>query len=85
VSKRRKLNLDRLRKAESPHKRQYWRMRRENAAAVGMWVEQVSDSWNVIGPKGMCAGPFITNAEAWRWLDNHTKAKRYGAGDNEAA
>jgi hypothetical protein len=66
------------RKAENPHRRKRWQMQRQDAATTGMSVVQVSDGWNVTGPNGMCAGPFATQAEAFRWLDK-IPAKRYGA------
>jgi len=81
MSRKWKYNIARLRKAQNPHKRQHWKMRRLDAASAGMSVEQVSDGWNVTGPNGMCAGPFASNAEAWRWLDNQTRAKRYSTND----
>jgi len=65
-------------KAASSHRRKHWNMQRQNAASIGMKVEEATDGWNVTGPNGMCAGPFKTNSEAWHWLDNNTRAKRYG-------
>jgi hypothetical protein len=68
-----------LRQAQSPHKRKHWRMQRQEAASAGMSVSEAADGWNVTGPKGMCAGPFASQAEAWHWLDKHTTERRYGA------
>ncbi len=68
-----------LRKAQNQHKRQHWRMQRQDAASAGMVVNEAADGWNVIGPNGMCAGPFKTQSEAWRWLDKNTTERRYGA------
>lgn len=65
--------------AESRHKRTHWRMQREDAASAGMSVAEAPDGWNVVGPNGMCAGPFATQSAAWRWLDSHTTERRYGA------
>jgi hypothetical protein len=43
-----------------------------------MRVVETSDGWNVIGPGDMSVGPFATQAEAFRWLDNQL-SRRYGA------
>jgi hypothetical protein len=69
----------RLRKAEAPHKREFWRMQRANAAQEGMRVVQVADGWNVIGPRKICVGPFAQQKEAFHWLDKNAPARRYGA------
>jgi hypothetical protein len=55
--------------AESQNMKKHWRMLREDAATAGMSVDQTTEGWCVVGPEGMCAGPFATQAEAWRWLD----------------
>jgi hypothetical protein len=36
-----------------------------------MTVEQRSDGWVVIAGEQVLAGPFATNAQAWRWIDRH--------------
>ena len=62
---------------ESLSKRKRWRMLREDASTEGMSIDQTLEGWLVTGPDGVCAGPFATEAEAWRWLDR-VPTRRYG-------
>jgi hypothetical protein len=36
-----------------------------------MFVDQSPDGWIVADDTGKRAGPFTTNAAAWRWLERH--------------
>jgi hypothetical protein len=36
-----------------------------------MTVEQTDNGWVVVTGKRVIAGPFESNALAWRWLDRH--------------
>jgi hypothetical protein len=64
--------------AESQNMKKHWRMLREDAATAGMAVEQTLEGWIVVGADEVLAGPFATQAEAWRWLDRRVPEKRYG-------
>lgn len=64
-------------RAASPHLRKHWRMQREDAATAGMRVIETADgNWKVTGP-GAHAGPFATQADAYRWIDKQP-SRRYG-------
>jgi hypothetical protein len=39
-----------------------------------MEVIERKDGFIVTGGKAILAGPYRDNAEAWRWLDNHSAA-----------
>jgi hypothetical protein len=54
-------------------------MVRQDEAAAGMTVREVGDGgYQVVGPRGVIAGPFATHAQAWRWIDRNTPARSYG-------
>jgi hypothetical protein len=63
---------------ESLSRKMWWRGQREDAATAGLRVEQTLEGWIVVGAEGALAGPFATQAEAWRWLDRRVPEKRYG-------
>ena len=54
---------------ESLSRKMWWRGQREGAATDGMRVDEGAEGWLVVGAEGVLAGPFATQAEAWRWLD----------------
>ena len=62
----------RMRAAASPHKREAWQ------ASSSYRVVQAGYAWNVFDGDVLAAG-LGSDAEAWRWVDRHTTAKRYGA------
>jgi hypothetical protein len=62
---------------ESLSRKMWWRGQREAAATDGMRVDQTLEGWIVVGAESVLAGPFATQAEAWRWLDR-VPTKGYG-------
>jgi hypothetical protein len=36
-----------------------------------MTVEQRDDGWFVVEDARVIGGPFVTNAQAWRWIDRN--------------
>jgi hypothetical protein len=70
------MTLSRARKA-------WWRGQREQASTPAYTIEEVDGSWWVTLGEDRVAGP-MSNAEAWRWIDRQTKARRYGQGESAA-
>ena len=64
-------------KAQSPHRRRHWQMQREDSATSRMVVDEVPEAWVVANQAVRIAGPFATQAEAWRWIDRQPTS-RYG-------
>jgi hypothetical protein len=68
----------RMRAAASPHKREAWQANREMASS-SYRVVQAGYAWNVFDGDVLVAAGLGSDAEALRWVDRHTTAKRYGA------
>jgi hypothetical protein len=64
--------------SESKARKAWWRSEREKASTPDYTIEEVDGSWWVVLGGARVAGP-MGNAEAWRWIDRQTTAKRYGA------
>jgi hypothetical protein len=79
MTNRHRRDAARAERAASHHLHERWRMQRANAAQEGMRVVEATDGWNVVGPDGICGGPFAQQTEAFRWLDRNAPARRYGA------
>jgi hypothetical protein len=63
-----------MRQAAGPHQHQHWKAEREAASTPAYVVEG-----GVVKLDGKIVFNGGSNAEAWRWIDRHTVAKRYGA------
>jgi hypothetical protein len=64
--------------AENRHKRKRWSAERQVACSPQYQVTEEPDGWYVTVGGVRAAGPF-NNAAAWRWIDSHSIARRYGA------
>jgi hypothetical protein len=59
-------------------KRQHWQASRELASTPAYTVQETDGGqYHVVNDGRHVAGPF-SNAEAWRWIERNTVARRYG-------
>ena len=67
----------------SKQKRQHWQASREIASTPAYTVQETDDGqWHVVNGGNRVAGPF-SNAEAWRWIERNTVARRYAQLDTK--
>jgi hypothetical protein len=69
----------RMNKAASKHRRGHWQAERAAESSPSYTIEDCDGGCCVMDGAARVAGPFATNSEAWRWIDQHTVARRYGA------
>jgi hypothetical protein len=67
-----------MQRAASKPKRQHWQASREAASTPAYTVQETDGGrYHVVNGGSCVAGPF-SNAEAWRWIERNTVARRYG-------
>jgi hypothetical protein len=67
----------------SKARKAWWRGQREQASTPDYSIQEVDGDWWVMLSGERIAGP-MTNAEAWRWIDRQTTARRYGQAEGAA-
>jgi hypothetical protein len=79
MSKRnlKKGELKRMLRAANKHKHRRWKAVREMASTPAYTVHDAAGHHYVHDGDNRVAGPF-SNADAWRWIERHTVARRYG-------
>jgi len=78
VGRKGKKNRAAMQRTANKHKRKYWQAEREAAATPAYTVAETGGGqWHVVNGGSPVAGPF-SNAEAWRWIERNTVARRYG-------
>jgi hypothetical protein len=73
----RRKSWKRLQQAANKHRRVRWRADREVASTPSYKVNEADGVCHIVLGEEVVAGPF-SNAEAWRWIDRNTVARRYG-------
>jgi len=72
-------NIGKIQRAASSHRREAWRMSREDEASAGMTVDGELGAWCVMRDGNALAGPFQSQTEAFRWIERNCPSRRYGS------